>query len=210
MDATVYLHKLVSNVSLEVKSMYPAFFLFCFCNFFFWLRSQTENTFGCLLSVCCVFSCICKLSRRQCWSTSPTKLLRCELWADCSFCVQGGNNALVWWILFIFSWQLSIFASYYLQYLKMIHLFAFSLWWFCYRIQMKSCTCEDIKEWCCIYILFYLFLVPTLLHVATQFLYTGQLTGATPAIPGVFPNMFALAAGQVLIYVLAWFECFII
>lgn len=33
---------------------------------------------------------------------------------------------------------------------------------------------------------------------ATQFLYTGQLPGATPAIPGMFPNMFSLAAGQVL------------
>lgn len=42
----------------------------------------------------------------------------------------------------------------------------------------------------------------------TQFLYTGQLPGATPIIPGMFPNMFPLAAAQVVSLVLAWFECF--
>ncbi|XP_042449080.1 splicing factor U2af large subunit A-like isoform X1 [Zingiber officinale] len=40
-------------------------------------------------------------------------------------------------------------------------------------------------------------LLPDATAAETQFLYTGQLSGATPVIPGIFPNMFPLAAGQI-------------
>lgn len=72
---------------------------------------------------------------------------------------------------------------------------------FYFRNQTRSPVCEGIKQWCCIYFsAAYSSTFGVKCCYATQFVYTGQLPVTTPAIPGMFPNMFPMATGQVLAY----------